>query len=216
LLSRLQGLPPQKANKKFQVDTDSDKSAHQHWVNLLPGDLYVTKKNEVIHTVLGSCVSVCIRDPINHVAGMNHFLLAEKKGAQSRSVNPLDSSDAARYGNWAMELLINEMLKNGANKKYFEIKVFGGGNVIRGMTKFNVGETNVNFILDFLKVEGFRVASKDVGSEFPRKIIFETGTGKVEVQKLHGKSKQVFEAEKRIAPTLNTDKQDPNDGIEFF
>jgi chemotaxis protein CheD len=97
--------------------------------------------------VLGSCVSACIRDKEKGIGGMNHFMLAD-----STEVSPYSAS--ARYGTYAMEILINHLLKLGARRGSLEAKVFGGGRVMAALSSSNVGERNCSFVLDFLRTEG--------------------------------------------------------------
>lgn len=139
-------------------------------VNLPPGEFYVTSDpEEVITTILGSCVAVCIRDIKLGVGGMNHFLLA----SPSNGITSLSN----RYGSFAMEQLINSILKKGGHKNDFEIKVYGGSNLFKNMN--NVGLNNIKFIQEYFKTEGLRVDSEDVGGEVPRKIFYWPKTGQV-------------------------------------
>lgn len=146
---------------------------------LLPGEYYVTAANMMLVTVLGSCVAACIRDPQFGIGGMNHFMLPE-------SVHEPDSpfSSSARYGTYAMEILINQLIKLGARRNKLEAKVFGGGNVLRGFTGNNVGERNATFVLDFLKTEKIPVLAQDLIDIHPRKVYFFPHSGKVLVRKL--------------------------------
>ncbi len=144
---------------------------------ILPGQFYVTKENEAIVTVLGSCISACIRDPLSGVGGMNHFMLpADNSGKDTKL------SESARYGNFAMEMLINEILKNGGKKKNLEVKIFGGGKILRNMT--DVGERNIEFAITYIKTEGLNLLSSDVGSPHPRKVYYFPDSGRVRIKKL--------------------------------
>ncbi|HUW27694.1 MAG TPA: chemoreceptor glutamine deamidase CheD [Sulfuriferula sp.] len=146
---------------------------------ILPGEYYFTGKEMLIVTVLGSCVAACIRDRVSGVGGMNHFMLPD-------SGNDVDSplSASMRYGAYAMEVLINQLLKAGARRENLEAKVFGGGNVLRGFTTINVGERNAQFVLDYLRAENVRVMAEDLNDIHPRKVYFFPRTGKVLVKKL--------------------------------
>ncbi|MGQ8366532.1 chemoreceptor glutamine deamidase CheD [Glaciecola sp. 1036] len=155
-----------------------DKNFNMNAVKILPGEYYATKENTLIVTVLGSCVSVCLRDPITRIAGMNHFLLPANKD----TVN--FDSDSARYGVYAMEVLINHMIKLGAPKHRLEAKVFGGGNVLKQLRINTVGEQNSAFILEYLKTENIPITAKDLLGEFPRKVYFFPLTGEVKIRKL--------------------------------
>lgn len=146
---------------------------------ILPGEYYCTYKDMLIVTVLGSCVSACIRDRVSGIGGMNHFMLPDGGDGS----DPLISA-SARYGTYAMEVLINELLKAGARRENLEAKVFGGGNVLRGLTALNVGERNAAFVRGYLKAEGIRVLAEDLNDVFPRKVYFFPRTGRVLVKKL--------------------------------
>lgn len=146
---------------------------------ILPGEYYVTKQPEMITTVLGSCISVCIHDPISKMGGMNHFMLPTS-GSVSESENLL--SDSFRYGDVAMERMINDLLRNGADKKKLVFKAFGGGQIIQQMT--SIGERNIRFLRKFMMLEGFRLSAQDLGDIYPRKVNFFPSTGKVLMKKL--------------------------------
>jgi chemotaxis protein CheD len=146
---------------------------------ILPGEFYCTYKDMLIVTVLGSCVSACIRDRVSGIGGMNHFMLPDGGDAS----DPLISA-SARYGTYAMEVLINELMKSGARRENLEATVFGGGNVLRGLTALNVGERNAEFVRAYLKAEGIRVLAEDLNDIFPRKVYFFPRTGRVLVKKL--------------------------------
>lgn len=154
-----------------------DKYQSCYAAKILPGEYYVTRHNECVTTVLGSCVSACIRDVRTGVGGMNHFMLPMNHAEDQSLI-----SDAARYGNYAMEHLINDILRNGGQRKSLEIKLFGGGRVMNMM--MDVGKKNIDFVLDYVKTEGFSVASQDLGDRYPRKIIYFPKTGKVKMKKL--------------------------------
>jgi chemotaxis protein CheD len=149
-------------------------------VKLLPGEYYATGRDMLLVTVLGSCVAACIRDPQTGVGGMNHFLLPE--GGDPH--DPLSTS--ARYGTYAMEVLINQLVKLGANRARLEAKVFGGAAVLRGFTTVNVGEANSDFVLDYLREERIRVVAQDLRGLYPRKVYFFPQSGRVLVKKLKG------------------------------
>jgi chemotaxis protein CheD len=150
----------------------------KHAVKILPGEYYVTDRDMVLVTVLGSCVSACIRDPMAGIAGMNHFMLPDGRDGDGVV------SASARYGTYAMELLINQLLKIGARRSALEAKVFGGGNVLPGLTLANVGERNAAFVLEYLATERIPVAARDLGGLHPRKIYQFAHTGRVRVKQL--------------------------------
>ncbi|MDD5247909.1 MAG: chemoreceptor glutamine deamidase CheD [Rhodocyclaceae bacterium] len=146
-------------------------------VKVLPGEYFVTSADIVLVTVLGSCVSACVRDREKGVGGMNHFMLAD--GGDNEIV-----SASARYGTYAMEILINHLLKMGARKSALEAKVFGGGRVLASLTSSQVGERNCSFVLDFLATEGIPVAAQDLLDVYPRKVYYFPTSGRVLVKKL--------------------------------
>ena len=139
---------------------------------VLPGEYFVYHEDIVIQTVLGSCVAACIADRGAGVGGMNHFML------------PDGDDSSARYGVFAMEVLINDILKAGGRRGSLEAKVFGGAAVIQGMTQLNVGKQNVAFVERFLNNERIPIVSKDVLDIYPRKVCFLPKTGRAMVKKL--------------------------------
>jgi chemotaxis protein CheD len=155
-------------------------SASSNWmVKVFPGEFFVTSKmDEVLVTVLGSCVSACIRDPRTGVGGMNHFMLPH-----SHAGNWAGNLQSTRFGNFAMEKLINELLKAGCSRNSLEIKVFGGGNVTDARNE--IGTENSEFIIRYLEAEGLRCVAQDLGGQLPRRIHYYPATGKV-VRRLLG------------------------------
>ena len=144
----------------------------RHAVKVLPGEFFVAAEDVVLSTVLGSCVAACIWDPTLRIGGMNHFLLPGD-GVGSDPV-----SDSGRYGVFAMEQLINELLKRGARRGALEAKVFGGGHVMRNFTTLMVGSRNADFVLRFLGTEGIRVVSQDLKDVHPRRVAFFPHSGR--------------------------------------
>lgn len=147
---------------------------------LNPGEYYVTKSDECIYTTLGSCISACIRDRVTGVGGMNHFMLPASSGEGGWKDAGLSFS--TRYGNFAMEHMINEILKNGGSRQNLEVKLFGGGRILAHMT--DVGMKNIMFVRDYLQTEGLKITSEDVGDTFPRMVVYFPATGKVRVKRL--------------------------------
>lgn len=145
-----------------------------------PGEYYYTDQDMLIVTVLGSCVSACIRDSITGIGGMNHFMLPDSATADKD--NPV--SESMRYGTYAMEVLINQLLRNGARRENLEAKIFGGGNVLKSFTTTNVGDRNAVFVRKFLKDERIRVTGEDLLDIYPRKVYYFPKTGRVLVKKL--------------------------------
>ncbi|MEO7114412.1 MAG: chemoreceptor glutamine deamidase CheD [Caldimonas sp.] len=141
-------------------------------VKVLPGEYYAASEDILVMTTLGSCISACLWDRHARVGGLNHFMLAD------------GGDDNGRYGAYAMELLINELMKLGATRSTLEAKVFGGGQVISGMDTLRVGERNTEFVLDYLHTERIPVVSKDVLDVYPRKVCFLPKSGKAMVKRL--------------------------------
>lgn len=148
---------------------------------ILPGEYYVTISDEAIVTVLGSCVSACIRDRVFGIGGMNHFMLPS---GERNNISLQGNSAATRYGNHAMEQMINDILKNGGRRENLEIKIFGGGRVLRNMQSLDIGHRNINFVREYIQTESLRLVAEDVGDIFPRKVMFFPTSGKVKVKKL--------------------------------
>ena len=149
---------------------------------ILPGEYFVTRSDEAITTVLGSCIAACIRDPVTRIGGMNHFMLPEDGSIGKSSWIDGLGGLATRYGSYAMESLINELMKLGARRDRLEVKLFGGGRILSSMT--DVGQRNIAFAREFLKVEGFKIVAEDVGDVYPRRVIYFPATGVVMLKRL--------------------------------
>lgn len=169
---------PDAFNEHLATNHYHDRVHNCDAVKVLPGEYFVTAGQEVLVTVLGSCISACIRDSSTGVGGMNHFMLPEEGGREM-------ISSSARYGNYAMEVLINHLLKLGARRNRLEAKVFGGGAVLESLSVSKVGARNAEFVLSYLKTEGIPIVAKDLLDSYPRKIYFFPHSGRVLVKKLH-------------------------------
>ena len=152
-------------------------------VKILPGQYYAAEEAGLIVTVLGSCVSACLWDPVRRIGGMNHFMLPGQGGVRPDTPG-FEAEEPARLGVYAMEVLINRMLKLGAERSRLTAKVFGGGSVLEGMEALNIGNQNGSFVLEFLREEGIPVAAQDLYDTCPRKVYFFSATGKVLVKRL--------------------------------
>jgi chemotaxis protein CheD len=187
-----------------------------HWnAKILPGEYYVTRNEEVITTVLGSCISACIRDPSAQVGGMNHFMLPEdsSSGDGNRWLDPV-AGLATRYGSHAMESLINELLKLGASRSRFEIKLFGAGRILASVT--DVGARNIAFVHEYLKTEGYQALAEDLGDIYPRRVAYFPTTGKVKVRKLRPlEATAIAEAERQYLTDIGTGASKGGD-VELF
>ena len=178
---------------------------------LNPGEYYVTKNEEAIYTTLGSCISACIRDRVSGIGGMNHFMLPATTEEGSWKAAGLGS--ATRYGNFAMEHLINEILKNGGSRQNLEVKLFGGGRIIANMT--DVGMRNILFARDYIETEGLKVSSEDVGDVYPRMVVYFPTSGRVRVKRLRSlHNNTIVEQENKYLQTI--DKKPVSGDIELF
>lgn len=149
-------------------------------VKVLPGEFYVSAQEEMISTVLGSCISACVRDSQLQIGGMNHFMLPEPLGERDSWSSAVGR--AARYGSDAMEQLINAILKAGGRRENLVVKVFGGGRVLAQMT--DVGKRNIAFIRRYLATESLPLAAEDLGDIYPRQVQFFPASGRVRVRQL--------------------------------
>jgi chemotaxis protein CheD len=136
----------------------------------------------MVVTVLGSCVSACIRDVVSGIGGMNHFMLPVNQGAGGGSWDAAGLGTSTRYGNYAMERLVNDILKHGGRRENLEVKIFGGGQILANMT--DIGNKNISFVHAYINTEGLRLVASDVGDIYPRKVYFFPATGKVLMKKL--------------------------------
>ena len=148
---------------------------------LHPGEYYVATAGELIGTVLGSCVSACVRDSRLRIGGMNHFMLPVDR-SEGTSAWGNTASASTRFGNVAMERLINEILKLGGRRADLEVKLVGGGRVLDSLS--DVGARNIRFVKDYVQAEGFRVVGADLGSLYPRKVLYDPATGSAQVKRL--------------------------------
>jgi chemotaxis protein CheD len=205
-------MPP--AAKGFEHVRRYWDPASDRWAaKILPGEYFVTRSDEAISTVLGSCIAACIRDPASRIGGMNHFMLPEDNSVGKSSWLDGPSGLATRYGSYAMESLINELMKLGADRNRFEVKLFGGGNILSSMT--DVGKKNIAFAREFLKIEGFKIAAEDVGEVYPRRVLYYPTTGVVMLKRL--RALDVVEIAQRESSYRSTLAQKPvDDDVELF
>lgn len=190
-LERLKAAPRKPGEASFFF---YDAHFHNDAVKVLPGEFFVADEDLLVMTTLGSCIAACLWDREKRVGGMNHFLLPDGGGPEGDG-----SRDSGRYGSFAMDLLIGEMVKRGATRSTMEAKVFGGGAVISGMNSINVGERNTHFVLDYLRTERITVVSKDVMDIYPRKVCFLPASGKAMVKRLASANTEALAALERAA-----------------
>jgi chemotaxis protein CheD len=193
----------------------------RHWddehkcfaARLLPGEYYVTRNGELVTTVLGSCVSACVRDARLRIGGMNHFMLP-LDGSQGTSAWGAAASAATRYGNVAMERLINDILKLGGRREDLELKLVGGGRVLAEMTT-DIGARNIAFVREYVHDEGFKVLGEDLGDVFARKVVYFPESGRIRVRKLNAHSDRALaQRERQYLADLDTK---PEEGeVELF
>jgi len=153
---------------------------------LLPGEYYVTRNGEMCTTVLGSCVSACVRDSRLKLGGMNHFMLP-LDGSNGTSAWGATASAATRYGNVAMERLINDILKLGGRREDLELKLVGGGRVLAEMTT-DIGKRNIDFVREYVRDEGFKVLGEDLGDVYARKVVYFPESGRIRVRKINART----------------------------
>lgn len=170
-----------------------DRVAGVTMVRVFQGDYYATSNpNEALTTTLGSCIAVCMRDPIIRFGGMNHFVLPAPS---------MDREDAAslamRYGSFAIEQLINVILGEGGQRERLEVKVFGGANIIKGMG--TVGFHNADFVEEYMHRERMKVVAAHLRGAVPRKIRYWPATGLVQMRELQSKTDaEIFDQEARL------------------
>jgi chemotaxis protein CheD len=183
-------------------------------VKILPGEYYVTRGEEAVSTVLGSCISACVRDPVRNVGGMNHFMLPEDSSTGPN--NWLDPAVglATRYGSYAMESLINDLLKLGATRERLEIKVFGGGRVLSGMT--DVGARNIDFVRSYIQLEGYRITAEDLGGTQPRKVVYFPASGRVRMRRLRPVENRIISHHEQLYLASIGNKAAGGGDVELF
>jgi len=178
--------------------------------SILPGEFFVSRDPMIVYTVLGSCISACIRDPVAGVGGMNHFMLPEPKEKVRDSWG-----ESTRYGSYAMESLINEILKRGGLKRRLEVKLFGAGKIYEG--KIDIGARNAEWVVMFLRMEGLVPTKTDLGDVFPRKVYYFTDSGRVLMKKIERiKNQTIFDRESAYAAKIQSVKQQPEEDVTLF
>jgi len=178
--------------------------------SILPGEFFVSRNPMIVYTVLGSCISACIRDPVARVGGMNHFMLPEPKEKARDSWG-----ESTRYGAYAMESLINEIVKQGGLKSRLELKLFGAGKIYDGHV--DVGARNTEWVLNYVKTEGLSMVGRDLGGVHPRKIYYFTDSGRVLMKRIERvKNKTIFDRELEYAAKIKSVKQQAEEGVTLF
>jgi len=202
-VDHLKSLPRSPGEASFFY---SDHHFQYDAVKVLPGEYFVSNEEIMIMTVLGSCISACIWDGRAKAGGMNHFMLPDGEGGDG----------GGRYGSYAMELLINQMLKMGARRETMQAKIFGGAQVMAGFTSMNVGERNTKFVLDYLATERIPVVSQDVLDIHPRKVCFFPVSGKALVKRLAHSHPETLAVEERKGNAASVAKSTAGGSIDLF
>jgi chemotaxis protein CheD len=198
------GTAPPPGRRSFQDSSGAT------FVSVAPGDHYVTgNPDETVVTLLGSCVAACARDPVTGVGGLNHFLLP------SSDQEVKNSDEAMRFGDYAMEQLLNSIYRKGGQRGRIEFKIFGGARVLGGNTMLKIGEQNIAFVEKFLRNEGFPIVARSVGGTAPRRLRFHPASGKALVQELDRSSaanvqREEEQYQRKIARVA------PAGDVEFF
>lgn len=178
--------------------------------SILPGEFFVSADPMIVYTVLGSCISACVRDPIVGVGGMNHFMLPKPKEGGCDSWG-----ESTRYGSYAMESLINGILKRGGIKSRLEVKLFGAGKIYDG--NIDVGASNTEWVLEYLRAEGLSVCKTDLGDMYPRKVYYFTESGRVLLKKLERLKNRTIEIrEQEYAAKIQTREQAAEEAVTLF
>jgi len=187
-----QPLPPPVLPGYEHIKRYWDHHHDNYVVKILPGEYYVTLYDEILTTVVGSCVSACIRDSVRRIGGMNHFMLPTHVSSSEKWENT-QVSTASRYGSVAMEQMINEILKYGGKRQNLEVKLFGGGRIVGNM--INIGQRNIEFVKEYVKLENLVLLAEDLGSVYPRKILYYPNNGRVRVKKLRAMEQSILARE---------------------
>jgi chemotaxis protein CheD len=202
-LERLRSLPRRPGEASFFY---ADHHFQYDAVKVLPGEYFVSSEDIMVMTVLGSCIAACIWDGRARAGGMNHFMLPEGDGVEG----------GGRYGSYAMELLINHLLKLGARRESMQAKVFGGAQVMAGFSSMNVGERNTKFVLDYLATERIPVVSQDVLDIHPRKVCFFPASGKALVKRLAHAHPETLVVEERKGSVVAVVRSTSGGSVDLF
>ncbi|MCE7595688.1 chemotaxis protein CheD [Vibrio fluvialis] len=186
------------------------------WVKVLPGGVYVTNQVEIICTGLGSCVAACMWDEKAQVGGMNHFLLPFDTSAQLHHWKPQELlSTASRYGCYAMELLINQLIIQGADRRRLKVKLFGGAQLM-GFQSL-IGIKNVEFVMAYVQREQLKVEAQDLGGTEPRRVLFDPRSGRVWIKRIPcAEVSNIRRHEERYFVQLDKETHTQTGAVELF
>jgi chemotaxis protein CheD len=214
---------PQAIQRRIQAQLDAEfahiRKSHDAKLGavvakILPGEYYATGANEYVATTLGSCVSACLWDPLIKFGGMNHFMLPDAGDGRVAATNLAGGgSDAARYGSFAMEHLINAILKAGGRRERLRAKIVGGGHVLQIAT--NIGDRNIQFVREYLTNEGIQIIGEDVGGRSGRQVRFHPLTGAAQVRPLASTESRGVLAEEGNYRT-NIERKPASGDVELF
>ncbi len=205
--------PPEAIPGFENINRYWDRLHNSFAAKILPGEYYVTLRDELVVTTLGSCISACIRDKVFGIGGMNHFMLPHTKEDIAYHIDAGPSTTASRYGSYAMEMLINDILKNGGRRENLEVKIFGGGKILQNIT--DVGERNIQFVKEYIMKEAIPLLAENTGDIYPRKVIFHPNSGKVKMKKLLSlHNDTLLKREEAYQHTI--DDKPVNNDIELF
>jgi chemotaxis protein CheD len=200
-------IPPTVLRGFEHIRRHWDSRAGRWAAKVLPGEYYVTCKDEVITTVLGSCIAACVRDPVAGVGGMNHFMLPVGEAD--------DDGLATRYGSFAMECLINELLKRGAERGRLEIKLFGGGQILGAAAR--IGKLNIEFAHRYLATDRLKVVAEDLGGAHPRRVAYFPVSGQAFIRRLRTPEQQALaERERTYLAQVHATVTGTDGGVELF
>jgi len=143
-------------------------------IRVLPGEFHATREDIALTTTLGSCIAACIDDPVARVGGMNHFMLPDGAGARAGG----SASESARFGVFAMEVLLNRLYAMGASRRRLRARVFGGAHVLPGVSASRVGSRNAEFVRDFLRQESIELIGERLDGSDALKVCFFPATGR--------------------------------------
>lgn len=203
-------IPPPRTGFE-DIPRSWDKKHNKVIARVDPGAFYISSHDEYIFTRLGSCVAACIWDPLLGIGGLNHFLLPERE--LHEDWHQL-TSYSCRYGNLAMEQLINGILKSGGQRKRLKAKIFGGAQMTKSSV-LNVGLSNIEFVKEYLSLEGIEVEKEDLAGPWPRKVLFHPNSGKVLLKRLSpARIEQMMQEEKVYLKHIVKDQEDNQ--VELF
>ncbi len=195
----------QEPGRLYKLPTDE---AGLSRVTIHIGGLHVSRAPVVMDTVLGSCIAACIYDPVLGIGGMNHFMLPE-------GIDP-NNPTSARYGVNAMELLISEVMKSGGQRRRFQVKIFGGGHVLRiRETLDGIPQQNIDFARRFLSDEQIPIVGEDVGGYQARRVLFNPSSGKAYVKHL-GNNEAKGTADEEMVYLISLKRQKKDGDVTLF